>query len=205
MAFLDLGDASGLRLAAARHYPSVDHDGLVKLAAEIVADHVAIAGNPIVDAHTDHRARGDGERGGHRLVRLRLGLLFRLAVRQDRGLLLVRRGRLPLVRRSLIHFSLRFCVGLLPIRRGRLVLRLRIGLGLRLRFLRWRSLVLILRILLRARGQRKGAEDERQGRGGLQLHQNPNLPFRCFGGHGSFSWLLISRHPPAPEPRGQTH
>ena len=81
-AFLYERNATGLRLAAARHDPAIHDNGLFEFATETIADHVTIGRDPFVDAHSNHGPRRQGQSlREHCLVRLPLGLRVRLLLR----------------------------------------------------------------------------------------------------------------------------
>ncbi len=56
LAFLDDGDVARLRLATARHHPSIHDDWLIEHGAEAIAHGTAVTGNPFIDAHADDGA-----------------------------------------------------------------------------------------------------------------------------------------------------
>jgi hypothetical protein len=61
MAFLYQRNAPRLRLAAARDDPAVYNHGLVEFRAEKIANHAAVGGNPIINAHANYRPGRDRE------------------------------------------------------------------------------------------------------------------------------------------------
>ena len=97
-AFLYQGNSARLRLAAARHHPSIHNDRLIEDGAETIADHVTVGREPFVDSHANNGSGRQGQRlREHRLVRLPLGLRVRLSLGLRVRLLQCRSGvRLPL-------------------------------------------------------------------------------------------------------------
>ena len=96
-AFLYLRDSARLRLAAARHHPSIHDDWLIEYGAEIIADHVAVGRDPIIRAHSNYGPGRQCQRlREHRLVWLPLRLADRAVPGAARLLRLSGSVRLPL-------------------------------------------------------------------------------------------------------------